>query len=388
MAPTTGNPDHDVVDLVADIATLVGVESPSADRDAVRRSADAVRELGDRLVGEPGEVVEVDGVAHVRWRLGHGARRVLVLGHHDTVWPCGTLESLPFTVDDGVMRGPGCFDMKAGLVLAMHATASLARRRGRHHVDGLTLLVTGDEEVGSPTSRALIEEEAVGCRAVLVTEPGLADGSVKVARKGGAAYRLVAHGRGAHAGLDPESGINATVELARQIPAVVALARPERETTVTPTLLAGGTTSNTVPDRAEVAVDVRATSVAEQRRVDRDLRGLVPFLPGARLELVGSINRPPLDRGMADPLADLLDEVCDRMGRPRPGRAIVGGGSDGNFTAAMGIPTLDGLGAVGAGAHARDEHVVVAELAPRREQLAGLLDRLLTEHADHPDPVS
>ncbi len=365
--------------LLGDLATLVEVESPSGDLAAVDRSAAAVAELGERLLGVPGEVVVVDGVSHVRWRLGAGPRRVLLLGHHDTVWPLGTLASMPFRVQDGIVRGPGCFDMKGGIVLGLHAVATVVARHGAAAVDGTTILVTGDEEIGSTTSRALIEAEARDCRAVLVTEPGLSDGSIKVGRKGASVYRLVAHGHAAHAGLEPEAGINATVELAIQVPRIAALGAPELETTVTPTVLRGGTTDNTVPERAEVVVDVRATSAGEQDRVDRDLHALGSTLPGARLEVIGGVNRPPLARALADPVADVVDEVCDELELKRPTRRSVGGASDGNFTAGMGIPTLDGLGTTGSGAHARDEHVLADGLVPRHRMLAGLLERLVVD---------
>ncbi len=363
--------------LVADITTLVRVESPSEDHAAVARSARAVADLGEDVLGMPGVVVEVGDVRHVRWRLGSRHRRVLLLGHHDTVWPVGTLDTIPCEVVDGVMRGPGCFDMKAGIVLALHAVETVARRHGPRAVDGVTILVTGDEEVGSDTSRDLVESESRGCDAVLVCEPGLADGSVKVARKGASVYRVVAHGHASHAGLDPEEGVNATVELAAQIPAIVALARPEVGTTVTPTRLTGGTTANTVPDVASVTVDVRAGTPEEQRRVDRGMHELAPMLDGATLEILGGPNRPPLVRGLADPLADLADQVCHDLDMPVPGRASVGGASDGNFTAGAGIPTLDGLGATGSGAHARDEHLLVDGLVTRHQLLVGLLERLL-----------
>lgn len=381
MASTHDPRLPEVGDLLDDLATLVGVESPSADLAAVARSATAVAALGERLLAVPADVVVVDGVSHVRWRLGDGPRRVLVLGHHDTVWPLGTLASIPFGVDDGVVRGPGCFDMKAGIVLALHAVATVLGHHGQAAVDGTTILVTGDEEIGSTTSRALIEDEARGCTAVLVTEPGLADGSVKVARKGASVFRVVAHGHASHAGLEPEAGVNATVEVAAQVARIAALGAPDLGTSVTPTILVGGTTENTVPDRAEVVVDSRATSAAEQERVDHDLRALSPSLHGARLEVLGGINRPPLARALADPLADLVDEVCDDLGLDRPGRAAVGGASDGNFTAGMGILTLDGLGATGSGAHARDEHVLAPGLVPRHRVVAGLLERLLVDRA-------
>lgn len=363
--------------LVADTASLVRVESPSEHLESLAESAAAVADLGARLLASPAERVQVDGVSHVRWRLGAGRRRVLVLGHHDTVWPLGTLDRLPFSVSGDVMRGPGCFDMKAGLVLALHAIAALAGDRGPDAVDGVTVLVNGDEEVGSPTSRELIEHEAADHEAVLVCEPGLADGSVKVARKGVSLYTVTAHGRAAHAGLEPHLGVNALVELAHQLPRIDAFDDLDAGTTVTPTLAAGGTTVNTIPDHAHVQVDVRVATAAEQERIHTTMQALSPVLPNARLEVTGGPNRPPMDPATGADLADLAVRVADDLGMGRLPTATVGGASDGNFTASIGVPTLDGLGAVGGGAHAHDEHVLVSSLVPRRRLLTGLLDALL-----------
>ncbi|MBY5161271.1 M20 family metallopeptidase [Nitriliruptoria bacterium AS10] len=363
--------------LVDDIATLVRVESPSSDPSALEHSASTLAGLGEERLGTPAEVLVDDGVPHLRWRLGTGPRRVLLLGHHDTVWPLGTLAEMPFAVTDGVMRGPGCFDMKAGIVLAIHAIADLARDDPAA-VDGVTLLVTGDEEVGSTTSRDLIESEAADHEAVLVCEPGMADGAVKVARKGVSLYTVTAHGHAAHAGLDPEQGVNALVELAHQVPRIDALDDPESGTTVTPTLATAGTTVNTVPDRATVQVDVRVATDAEQARVDAAMHALTPVLDGARLEVAGGANRPPMAPTTGAGLASLAVGVAERLGiGPLPTRAV-GGASDGNFTAGIGVPTLDGLGPAGAGAHARDEHVLVDSLVPRRRLLTGLLEELLS----------
>jgi glutamate carboxypeptidase len=357
--------------LLADIEDLVTCESPSADPEALARSTEVVAALGERRLGEPPERVTVAGRVHLRWRFGPGARKVLVLGHHDTVWPIGSLLTHPYAIEDGVLRGPGSVDMKAGLVLAMHAIAALPAR------DGVTLLVTCDEELGSPTSRALVEQEAAGCAAALVLEAAGPGGALKTERKGVSRYRVRAHGRAAHAGLEPERGVNVTVELAHQVLALAALADPARGTTVTPTLLTAGTSENTVPAAGEVAVDVRVRDTAEQDRVDAAVRALRPVLPQARLEVLGGSNRPPLEPAASAALFARAVALCARLGLPEPTAAAVGGGSDGNFTAGIGTPTLDGLGAVGGGAHADDEHVLVAALPQRVTLVAALIEEAL-----------
>ncbi|SHF69924.1 glutamate carboxypeptidase [Jatrophihabitans endophyticus] len=364
--------------IVADIGTLVGCESPSADPAAVTRSADVVAEVGTAVLGAAPIRVERDGCAHLVWRLGNAATRVLLLGHHDTVWPLGTLERHPSTTHDGVLRGPGCFDMKAGLVMAFHAVAALPER------DGVTILVTGDEEVGSPTSRGLIEDEARGARAVLVLEAAADDGALKTERKGVSLYTVRVHGRAAHAGLAPQDGANATVELAHQVLAITELADPVAGTTVTPTLLAAGTTTNTVPALGEVRVDVRVPSAAEQQRVDAAIRGLPARTPGTTVVVDGGPNRVPLEAGVSTALFDRAARLADALGSPPLRRVAVGGASDGNITAALGVPTLDGLGAAGGGAHADDEHVLVAELAPRTALLSALVADLLADPPTNP----
>ena len=363
--------------LLADIEELVTCESPSTDHAALARSSDLVADLGRRHLGVAPERIDVDGRTHLRWRLGAGPTRVLVLGHHDTVWPLGSLTTHPFGVTDGVLRGPGCVDMKAGVVLALHALAELGVP------DGVTLLVTADEELGSPTSRPLVEGEAEGCAAALVLESAGPGGALKTARKGISRYQVRAHGRAAHAGLDPERGVNATVELAHQVLAIAALGDPERGTTVTPTLLTSGTAANTVPAAGEVAVDVRARDAAEQGRVDAAMRALRPVLPGARLEVLGGPNRPPMAESASAVLFARAVAVAARLGLPAPTGAAVGGGSDGNFTADIGTPTLDGLGAIGGGAHADDEHVLVDALPARAALIAALIADVL---GSSPDP--
>jgi glutamate carboxypeptidase len=363
-------------ELVADVRTLVECESPSDDLAAVTRSAEVVARLGTARLGVEPEWIVVDGRTHLRWRLGATPSRVLVVGHHDTVWPRGSLAEHPCTVEDGVLRGPGCFDMKAGLVMAFHAAAGL---------DGVTLLVTGDEVLGSPTSRELVETEAGTAAAALVLEASADGGAVKTERKGTSMYEVRVVGRAAHAGLEPERGVNATVELAHQVLAVAALADAAAGTTVTPTAARAGTTTNTVPAAGSFQVDVRARTLAEQDRVDRAMHALSPVLPGARLEVTGGPNRPPLEATASAALYARVRQVAARLGLPEPARAAVGGASDGNFTAGVGTPTLDGLGAVGGGAHAADEHVLVAELPGRTALLRALVEELL---ADSTKPVA
>ncbi|WP_218670962.1 M20 family metallopeptidase [Microbispora sp. GKU 823] len=354
--------------MLADLEELVRCESFSADHEAVARSAAVVAAQGRRLLGAPPETIVVDGVTHLRWSFGEP--RVLLLGHHDTVWPIGSLRTRPWSVSGGIARGPGVFDMKAGLVQMFHALAALPSP------DGVCVLVTGDEEVGSPSSRALVEETARGCAAAFVLEASAEGGALKTARKGISAYEVVVHGRAAHAGLDPGRGANAGVELAHQILAVAAMAATDGTdgTTVTPTLLSGGTTMNTVPALARLAVDVRVPTVAAQLRVDALMRALSPRTPGTRLEVLGGPNRPPLEPASSAGLFALAQRVAAELGLPPLAGAAVGGASDGNLTAGVGCPTLDGLGAVGGGAHADDEHVVVAEMPGRAALLAGLVE--------------
>ncbi|MFB6724366.1 M20 family metallopeptidase [Kribbella sp. NPDC056345] len=358
------------MELLADIETLVTCESPSADKVAVATSADVVAQLGTERLGKAPEYVVIDGWTHLRWKFGDGPTQVLVVGHHDTVWPLGSLATHPFQIENGIMRGPGCFDMKTGVVMAFHAIAALP------DPSGITLLVTGDEELGSPSSRALIEAEAAGCVAALVLEAS-ADGALKLERKGVSNYELRITGRASHAGLEPELGVNASIEAAHQILAINELGDPTLGTTVTPTKLVSGTTRNTVPAAASFLVDARARTVAEQLRVDEAMRALRPVLPEAVLELIGGPNRPPFERKMAEDLYERASRLAAELGQP-PLRAVsVGGASDGNFTAGIGTPTLDGLGAVGGGAHADSEHVIVDEIAPRTALLTALIADLL-----------
>lgn len=356
--------------MVADILRLVRCESPSEDLQAVARSAETVAKLGTAYLGVEPERIVIDGCTHLRWRFG-GTPRILVLGHHDTVWPLGTLHTHPGIAKDGLLRGPGCFDMKAGIVMALHALAGL------DSLDGVTLLLTGDEEPGSITSRELIEAEARGCLAALVLEAAGPEGALKTERKGVSRYEVIVRGRASHAGLDPELGVNATLELSYQVQRVAHLTLPELGTTVTPTRAESGTTTNTVPAASSFSVDVRARSAEEQARVHAEMLALAPKLPGASVTVLGGINRPPLEAAASSALFARASRIAQSLGMSPLRSLAVGGASDGNFTAGVGTPTLDGLGAIGGGAHADNEHVIINELVPRTRLLHALAAELL-----------
>ena len=274
--------------MLAVLEDLVMTETPSNDSERLETGVRLLSGLINRLLGEAPQRLNIDGRPHLRLRGATGSP-ILVLCHLDTVWPAGTTERWPFNVADGNATGPGVFDMKAGLVQALYALSDTPR------ASDVTLLVTTDEEIGSPSGRALVENEAARAQAVLVPEPSQ-QGALKTARKGVSMYQLHVNGRASHAGLDPERGINALVELAHQVPRIAALSRPDVGTTVTPTTASAGTSSNTVPAAAQVAIDVRATSRAEQERVHAALQGLMSVTSGATLDLRGGINRPPPGR--------------------------------------------------------------------------------------------
>lgn len=363
--------------MLGDLERLVSAESPTGDLAAVRGCVDTVAEVGAPLLGEEADRLTRQGRPHLRWRLAGtgdaGGPGVALLAHLDTVWPVGTLARWPFEAADGRATGPGVFDMKAGLVQGLHALAVLAGHGGPP--TSVTVLVTSDEEVGSPTSRGLVEEVARDTDAVLVLEPS-ADGALKRARKGVARYRVGIAGRAAHAGLEPETGVNAIEELAAQVGRLTDLADAGAGTTVTPTLASAGTAVNVVPAEAVLEIDVRAATVAELERVDDGLRRLRPGLTGAAVTVDGGINRPPLEPEASAGLFARAQRVAARLGVGPLEGATVGGGSDGNFAAAVGTPTLDGLGAVGGGAHAEGEYVVVDAMWQRAALVAGLVEDL------------
>lgn len=356
-------------EMLDDLGELVRIESPSRDPEALNRSASVLASIMERRLGSAPLLVDSSAGPHVHWTAS-SASSILLVGHHDTVFPHGTLASRPFVVEGGKAFGPGVFDMKAGLVQAIHAVASLEDR------SGVEILVTSDEEVGSRVSKDLILERARACGAVLVLEPSADGGALKIARKGTGTFELVVHGRAAHAGLEPEKGVNALVEAASQVLKIATFGNRDLGTTVTPTVAAVGTTDNVVPARARVLVDVRAEVTSESDRVDAAMRALRPQLSEATLEVNGGFNRPPMPREAAAALFSVAQEVARDIGLGDLAGVAVGGGSDGNFTAAAGIPTLDGLGAVGGGAHADHEWVDVSTMVDRSRLVAGIVARL------------
>jgi glutamate carboxypeptidase len=355
--------------LVADLEALVTCESPSRDLNLLTQHAELLAHMMERLLGSRPTLIESPVGPHIHW-VGGPDPRVLILGHHDTVHPVGTLARLPFTTDGGIGRGPGVFDMKAGIVQALHAVAALA---DTSHIE---ILLSADEEIGSRASRALIEERARTCGAVLVLEPSADGGALKIGRKGTGTFELTIEGRASHAGLEPEKGINSLVELAHLIPQIVSIADPARGTTVTPTLASSGTADNVVPARTTLSVDVRVAIPEEKPRVEEAFAQLQTSLEGSRLTMSGGIGRPPMHESAASELFALAENVAAKVGIAGLQGVVVGGGSDGNFTAAVGVQTLDGLGAVGGGAHGDDEHVVLSTMPARAALIAGVCQEL------------
>lgn len=348
--------------MIDDLRTLVEVESPSDDRHALTRSAETLARLIELRLGSSPSLVHGAAGPHVHWS-GGGDPKVLILGHHDTVFPLGALERRPFTIADGRATGPGVFDMKAGIVQAIHAVASLGDR------SGVEILMTCDEEVGAATSKDLLCERALACGAVLVLEPSADGGVLKTGRKGVGTFRVVIAGRAAHAGLEPHRGVNSIIEAAHQVLAIAAIADPAAGTTVTPTVITGGTAENVVPAETTLRVDVRVATLDEAARVEARMAALAPVLDDAEVVVHGRISRPPLPESAS---ADLLPLALAHD--PTLTGVTVGGGSDGNFTAALGVPTLDGLGAVGGGAHADHEFVNVATMPERARLLAAIIE--------------
>lgn len=359
---------------ITDIGALVAIESPSRDAERVAVSARSVADLIHRETGLVAELVDSPVGPHVVVRAS-ARPAVMFLGHHDTVHQVGSLEQRPFTNDGGVLRGPGVFDMKAGIVQAVHAVRML--RDAGHDVSRVSMLFTADEEIGSKTSRGLVEDMARGVDAVLVLEPSADGGALKTARKGTGTFEVAITGRASHAGLEPEKGINALVELASQVQRINGFGRPDLGTTVTPTVAAAGTTDNTVPDAARITVDARVVTPDEKERVESLMNSLVPTLDGATISVTGSLHRPPMHESMSASLFAVAREVAREIdGRDIVGVAV-GGGSDGNFTAAIGVPTLDGLGAVGGGAHGVTEHVIAETIPFRTALVAGIAARVI-----------
>ena len=358
------------------VDTLVRLESPSTDKAAVDRCGAALASRLDALGARVERVPQAQRGDHVRAEFDGEGRPVLLLGHFDTVWSVGQLERMPLREQNGRLHGPGIFDMKAGIAVALLAVRALRTAAAAARAPRVAMLWTTDEEIGSGTSRVAIEEEARRSRAVLVLEPSLPGGAAKTSRKGCGDFELIVHGVAAHAGIDPAKGANAVHELAHQIVAIQSLQDLQRGVSVNVNIVSGGARTNVIPDEARASIDVRVPVMEEAQRIERALHALAPRLPGTRLEVRGAVGRPPLERSAH--VLRVYDEA--RLAARELGRELgeggTGGGSDGNFTAALGVPTLDGLGPEGDGAHALHEHVVLADLPWRAAFLAALLLRL------------
>jgi glutamate carboxypeptidase len=356
--------------FIEDLQKLVELESPSEDLKACRAVVELAVKIADENLNSAAEIVEENGRPVFWW--GSKNPKIVLLAHLDTVWPTGSY--LPtWSVTGDIAKGPGVFDMKAGFLQAIYAVKEISDAHSK-----VAIIATTDEELGSQTSRALIERVSKSASAVLVLEASL-NGKVKTGRKGTAMYQIALHGRASHAGLEPEKGINATTEIAAIVIEVAKLANPEFGTTVVPTVMRAGTTTNTVPALATLDIDIRSFSAAELIRVDSSIKSLVAAHSEAKLEVTGGINRPPLETSATLELYEILEKVASEIGMQPIGHASVGGASDGNFAAAAGARVLDGLGAVGDGAHAPHEQILLSSIPSRVKLLTAFIKELIRD---------
>ena len=353
--------------MLAALEALVRVESPTEDLDACRDVVRLASDIATRVTGTPAQIIEHNGRPVFWW--GAQEPEIVLLAHLDTVWPKGSFEPL-WEINGDVLRGPGTFDMKAGFIQALFAIKDIK--------GSVALIGTTDEETGSKTSRDLIEKVSRAAKAVLVLESAI-DGKVKVGRKGTSMYQIKVIGRAAHAGVEPEKGINATTELAHIILGLAALENKEHGTSVVPTMMKAGNSTNTVPDLAVLDIDARSFLQSELVRIDKAIREIKAIHPEAKIEIGGGINRPPLELTATASLYERAKKVAAKIGMPELGSASVGGASDGNFAGAVGAQVLDGLGAVGGGAHAPSEWISVAALEERSNLLNALVLDLINE---------
>ena len=349
------------------LEALVKLESPTEDLAACQDVVRLASELATKILGTPAQIRDVNGRPVFWW--GAENPEVVLLAHLDTVWPKGSFTPL-WKVEGNKATGPGIFDMKAGFIQALYAMKGIT--------GSAALVATTDEETGSATSREFIKEISAKAKAVLVLEASL-NGMVKTGRKGTAMYQIKIHGKASHAGLEPEKGINSTVEMAHAIIAVAALENKEHGTTVVPTMLRAGNTTNTVPDLAVLDIDIRSYSMDDLKRVDAAIRNLKAVNANARYEITGGFNRPPLETSSTMALYERAEKVAKELGMSHLGHASVGGASDGNFAAAAGAQVLDGLGAIGDGAHAAHEWVDISTLEIRSKLLNALIKDLLDD---------
>lgn len=367
--------------IIALIRQFVECESPSDNPAAVNRFveliADTVSPFARTKTVSPGLRQDAKFGKHLVCEMqlpgGRKHGQILALGHSDTVWPMGTLRGMPFRRADGRLWGPGVLDMKAGIAFFIFAVQAL-RDLDIAVPHKVMLQLNSDEEVGSESSRALTEKNAARCQAVLVLEPGTGlAGKLKTARKGVGDFTITVHGRASHAGVDFQAGASAIVELSRQIERIAEFVNLKRGITVNPGTISGGTRSNVVAAEASAEVDIRLMRLKDFPALERKFRALRPFDKRCSIEVTGGLNRPPMERSAG--IARLF-HTAQKLARPlgiEIEESLTGGGSDGNFTAAMGVPTLDGLGAVGEGAHAVNESILVDRIADRTALLAKLL---------------
>jgi glutamate carboxypeptidase len=354
---------------------LVRIESPTTDKAAVDRCGAALSARLEAIGGRVSRLPRSDRGDHLLAEFGCGTSQVLLLGHFDTVWPVDQLDRMPLARSGGRLHGPGVFDMKAGIAIAMLATRALLET-GAAMNHRIVMLWTTDEEIGSASSRAAIEDEARRSSAVLVLEPSLPGGAVKTSRKGCGQYELVVHGVPAHAGIDPSKGASAIHELAHQICRLYRLPKQWGGLSVNAGIVSGGTRANVIAEEARAIIDVRAATTNEANMFDGVVRRQTPRDDRTRIEVSGGFDRPPLERtGLVERLYIQAREVARELGQDLA-EGGTGGGSDGNFTAALGVPTLDGLGAIGDGAHALHEHIDIGTLPDRAALVAGLLSRI------------
>ena len=365
------NLDARTAQMLEHVKQFVNIESPSNEPELLQTSAEFLAKVMNEVLGKAPEIIASDKGPHVHWK-GSDDTKVLLVGHHDTVFQKGTVAKRGFSVDGDIARGPGIFDMKAGIIQAIYGLSEI---REAYHAE---ILITADEEIGSYASRTLIEERAKATGNVLVFEPSGNGDALKIARKGVGTFRVDIAGRASHAGLEPEKGINALIELAAQVQTIAAIAQPEVGTTVTPTIASAGTTENVVPAAAQITVDVRVNVLSEKARVESALATLTPTVPGATISVSGSINRPPMHESASTTLYAVAQSVAQGIGVVDLQGIAVGGGSDGNFTAAIGVPTLDGLGACGGGAHADTEYIKVSKMGERAALAAAITRALVT----------
>jgi glutamate carboxypeptidase len=363
-------------EMLSTLQRLVLAESPSLEKEAADRCCDILAAEWNKrgaIVERIAQKIRGDQLRVTWWpQKSRPAGQFLVLGHYDTVYSCGDLAKMPFRVSGGKAYGPGIFDMKAGITQALFALDALQQTKVPL-LNRLVFLWTSDEEIGSDASRKLIETEARRSDAVFVLEPSLGPkGLIKTARKGVGEAELIVYGRASHAGLAPQEGINAIHEMSRQLTRIQEWNDLRRGVTVNADVIEGGTRVNVIAESARAVLDLRALRISDMRRIERRLHALRPILPGAKLEVRGGFNRAPLERTSSAPLFAKAKALAAQMGLSL-GECTAGGGSDGNLTAAVGALTLDGLGAVGHGAHSKDEHIVIDTMPARAALLAALL---------------